>query len=126
VVVRGLKVETLLIPTIKGQIQVLPDHTHIVETLCTGILKAKLLQESNHRYFSITTGLVKIQGTQVTILSHVCEALDKIDLDRAKKALELAQLKLAKTDELSDIEIIKYQRKLERAKMRMEMAYLRG
>lgn len=124
VVVKGLECESLLIPTCRGQINVLAEHTHFLTELDTGILTAKTA--SGEYNFSVTAGTCKILGGEVTILSFTSESAEKIDLDRAKRAKEKAEQKLKGSDSLSDSDLVKYRRKLERAEMRIKLGYVRG
>ena len=122
VVVNGFHCDSLLIPTTSGQINVLKGHTHIVSELSTGILTAKT--DMGDRHFSMTAGLVKVLGDKVTILSKTSESAEQIDLERAKAAQAKAQSRL-ESKELTSVAIIKFQRKLERAKTRIRMANLK-
>jgi F-type H+-transporting ATPase subunit epsilon len=121
--VRGFECVELLIPTTMGQINVLPNHTHLLSKLDTGILTVKTSDNKFHHY-SIITGVAKLMGDKISILSKLSESRSSIDIKRAESALERAQDKLSGKDVLSDTELIKHQRKLERAKMRIKLAYL--
>ena len=125
VVVKALECEALTIPTTRGEVNVLKDHTHFLTKLETGILTAKTADQGD-RHFSVTTGTLKVLKGEVTVLSLTSESADKIDLERAKEAKKKAESKLSGVESLNDEEIIKYRRKLERAEMRMKLAYLRG
>ena len=119
-VVKGLKADSLLVPTIKGQINVLADHTHVVTRLGNGVLEVK--SSEGNRKFHVTHGSFKVLKDKVTILSTVAETEDQIDLDRAKKAEAKAKDKLSGKDNLTDEELLKFQRKLRRAEIRLKMA----
>lgn len=125
VVVKSLECESLTIPTTRGEVNVLKDHTHFLTELGTGILTAKTANEGD-RHFLVTAGTLKVLKGEVTVLSITSETADKIDLERAKEAKKKAEEKLSGNDALTDIDLIKYRRKLERAEMRMKLAYLRG
>jgi F-type H+-transporting ATPase subunit epsilon len=122
--VKDLECEDLTIPTEIGQINVLPKHTHLLTQLSTGILTAKTKSEGS-KHFSITYGVCKVMGDSVTVLSRISENKLDIDLDRAKEALRRAEEKLSGKEHLADVDLIKHQRKLERAKTRIELAYLK-
>lgn len=125
VVVKALDCEALTIPTTRGEVNVLKDHTHFLTKLETGVLTAKTADQGD-RHFSVTTGTLKVLKGEVTVLSMTSESAEKIDLERAKEAKKKAESKLSGVENLTDIEIVKYRRKLERAEMRMKLAYLRG
>ena len=115
----------LVVPTIKGEINILEGHTHLVTRLSNGIVSMKN-QEGKQRYFSVSHGLCKVLGGKVSILSMTSESAESIDIERAEKALERAKKKLSGEEILSDVDLIKQQRKLERAETRLKLAYLRN
>ena len=118
VVVKNLECDDLTIPTVRGQINILKDHTHILTELSTGVIVAK--SKVGARHFVVTAGLCKILKDQVIILANTSESADKVDLERAKAAEMKAQSILGGKDPLSDVQVIKFQRKLARAKARIQ------
>lgn len=122
IVAEGFQCDELTIPTTSGVINVLKGHTHLITELDTGILNAKL-DNGQVRHFTIAGGLCKILGDQVTILAKTSESNDSIDLERAKSAQSKAESKLQSP--LTDVQIIKFQRKLARAKARIKVANLK-
>lgn len=123
VVVKGLECNDITIPTVRGEINILPEHTHILTELGTGILTAKTTMGARH--FSVTAGLCRVLADTVTILSFNSESAEKIDLERAKSAKSKAQDRLSGKESLTDVDLIKFRRKLERAEMRLRLANLR-
>lgn len=124
ILIKGLRSSSLMVPTVKGEINVLPGHTHIVSELETGIMSVKT--DSGIRRFSITSGLLKVLGDTVNVLSTTSEAAENIDLARAKSAESKAQSRLMAKDEvLTDVDRIKFERKLQRAKARIRLANLK-
>lgn len=119
VVARNIPADSLLIPTIKGQINVLAEHTHFVTKLGLGVLT--LRGGAQERNFSVTTGVCKVLKNKVTILSLATEENIDIDVERAKKTLKFAQDKLASGEVLTEYEIEKYRRKIERAQLRIQL-----
>jgi F-type H+-transporting ATPase subunit epsilon len=122
IVARNVLAESLLIPTVRGQINVLENHTHIVTKLSTGVLTVFGGPDYADRSFSVTAGVCKILDNKVTILSNTSEEATDVNIERAKLALKNATDKLSNTEGLSDEEIVKYQRKVERAKLRIQLA----
>ncbi len=122
VVANGYSCDELTIPTETGIINVLKGHTHLISELGTGVLNAKL-GNGQSRHFTVAGGLVKVLGDTVTILAKTSESSDKIDQERAKAALSKAESRLK--GQVSSVEVIKFQRKLERAKARIRTANLK-
>ena len=121
VVVESLECKELSIPTTSGEIDVLEGHTQLITRLDTGLLKAKV-GDNRSRSFTMTTGLCKVLGEQVTILSNTTEKAEEIDVERARSAKSKAESRLQNVEALSSIERIKFQRKLDRANVRIKLA----
>ena len=122
VVAKDVPAESLIIPTIRGQINVLPDHTHVITRLSTGVLSVFGGADDPDRHFTVTYGVCKVVGDQVTILSHTSEENHELDLERAERAKQQAEDYLRSHDDLSDEDIEKYRRKIERAEIRIQLA----
>ena len=120
-VARNIPAQALLIPTSRGQINVLPDHTHVVTQLSTGMLSIFGGADDPDRHFTVTHGICKVLEDKIVILSNTSEEQHEIDADRASRALKFAQDKLA-SESLNDEELVKYQRKVDRALLRLQLA----
>ncbi len=123
-VIKGIECSEITVPTVRGEINILPDHTHILTELGTGVLTAKTT-DGSVRHFSVTAGLCRVMQDAVTILSFTSERPQDIDVERAKAAKAKAASRLAGESNLSDLELIKFRRKLERADMRLRLGNLR-
>ena len=121
VLVKDLPAESLLVPTESGQINVLENHTHIVTKLTTGLLSVFGSADDPDRFFSITAGVCKVLNDKVVILTQVSEESHEIDTERAKLSLQNAEQMLS-NESMSDEDVEKYQRKVERSKLRLQMA----
>lgn len=123
VVIKELECNDIIIPTVRGEINVLPEHTHILTELSTGVLSAKT--SMGVRHFTITAGLCRVLKDTVTILSFTSEKAEDVDLERAKSAKAKAMDRLSGKESLSDVDLIKFRRKLERAELRIRLANLK-
>ena len=123
VVEKNIDATSVTINTVWGEINVLPEHTHIISELAPGTVTVKT--PNGDRHFFTTVGIVKILKDRITILCDVSEKAEKIDKERAERAKKLALAKLASKEHLNELDIIKYTRKLERAEQRLKLAYLR-
>lgn len=124
-VVQNVKCTELTIPTVDGEIQVLANHTHILTQLETGLLTAKT-ESGEKRHFAISTGVCKVLKDKISVLAVTAEAPEKIDIERAEKAKKAAQEILNnQTRIMSDVELIKFRRKVERADARMRTANIK-
>ncbi len=116
IVAKGVPADSVHIPTTRGLINILPNHTHLITKLDTGLLTCATGSQENQ--FVMTTGIVKVLGKQITVLAQVAEDAKYVDTARAEKALKLAKQKLSGNETLSDDDLEKYRRKLSRAFLR--------
>jgi F-type H+-transporting ATPase subunit epsilon len=123
VVIKDLECHDITIPTVRGEINILPEHTHILTELSTGVLTAKTAMGIRH--FSVTAGLCRVLKDTITILSFTSESAAVIDIERAKAAKAKALDRLSGKDSLNDVDLIKFRRKLQRAELRLRLANLR-
>ena len=121
IVAKNVSAESLLIPTSRGQINVLENHTHLITKLSTGVLTLFGGADYADRNFLITVGVCKILENKITILANTAEESSDVDVERAKLALQRAEEKLKNPDSLSTEEVEKFTRKVERAKLRIQM-----
>jgi F-type H+-transporting ATPase subunit epsilon len=122
VIARGVVAESLLVETSRGQINILKDHTHMITNLGTGQVSIFGGESDPDRFFSVTKGICKVLNDKVTILADTSEESHEIDVERATQSLENAKNILATSDSLTDVEIEKYRRKVERAQLRLQLA----
>jgi len=121
IIAKGIPAESLLIPTIRGQINVLENHTHLVTKLAPGVLSVFGGADYADRHFALSTGVCKILEDKIVILSNTAEESSDVDVERAKLALKNAEEHLKHTEGLSQEDIEKFQNKLERAKIRIQL-----
>lgn len=121
VVAKEVPCESLIIPTVRGQINVLPEHTHLITELDNGHMTIFGGADDPTRSFNLTGGICKVLQNKVTILTTAGEEDQDVDLERAKLALENAMEHL-KNGDLSRDDFEKYSRKIERAKLRIQIA----
>ena len=126
ILVKDLPALSLLVPTTRGQINVLGNHTHIITKLSNGLLSVFGGPDDADRHFMVTTGICKVLGCKIHVLAHVLEESHGIDAERAKRALANAERILSSRDDLSDEEIFKYRNKVERAHLRIQIAKRSG
>lgn len=120
VLFQNVEAQSLIVPTVNGQINVLPEHTHVVSQLDTGIMEMKTANGVERIH--LTTGICKVLKDRVTIMSRVAEKAEDIELARAENALKKAESRLKGGEEYTDEESIKYQRKMARAQLRIQLS----
>jgi F-type H+-transporting ATPase subunit epsilon len=125
IVAKDIPAESLLVPTVKGQINVLAQHTHIVSKLETGLISVFGGADDADRFFTVSTGVCKVLDNKITILAGTSEEKQEIDQVRAEEALKNAE-EVLNTQALSDEDYQKWQRKKERAQLRIQLSQFKG
>ena len=104
VVASSIEAKSIKVETLRGEINILPEHTHLITSLYTGLLK--IVDSGNKVHsFTVSKGICKVLGNKITILSSDSLKPADVDVDSIKKeSLEISQ-KLQKTDLMTDLEI---------------------
>jgi F-type H+-transporting ATPase subunit epsilon len=122
VLAKNLPAESLLLPTLRGEINILPEHTHLITQLSKGALTIFSAEdEEDDRSFFISDGICKVLKNKVVIMASLGEEVNHINLERAQKSLEHSMGEL-KTKTLSPHEFDELVNKIERAKLRIQLA----
>ncbi|HKX26672.1 MAG TPA: F0F1 ATP synthase subunit epsilon [Blastocatellia bacterium] len=111
-------VDEVVVPGLNGELGILPDHAPLISQLKTGVLNYRLGQERKELH--ISGGFVEVLSDRVSVLSDVAEKAEEIDLERARRAKERAERRLASGDE--DLDFRRADLKLQRALVRIQLA----
>jgi len=112
------KIEEVTIPGTEGEFGVLVGHASLLSSVKFGELN--FTKDSKKQYYAINTGYAEVTSHKVTILVETAEKADMIDVERAKRAKEIATEKLAKmSKEDPDYERVKDA--LDRAEIRLKI-----
>ena len=122
IIAKAIPAESLLIPTVRGQINVLENHTHIVTKLSTGVLTVFGGPDYADRNFMVSSGVCKILEGKIVILANTAEESTDVNVERAKLSLQNAEDKLKNTEGLTAEEVDEYVQKAERARLRIQLA----
>lgn len=111
------KVSAVSIPGTKGSFQVLHNHAPLISTFDIGIIRIDLL-DNTKKVYSTSGGSIEVLNNKVLILSDTMEAVESIDLERARKSKARAEERLAKRS--PDIDIKRARSSLARALNRIK------
>lgn len=87
------KVNSVTIPTFKGEITVLPHHTNLFSLLVEGVIKIK--KGENEDYLAIGGGYLETDGSELHILVSKAYGQSEIDEELISGAIESAKKILA-------------------------------
>ena len=116
-------IEGVSIPTMEGEITILPDHLPIISAVKPGELKIK--KGGKYEYFSIAKGVLECDGKTITLLTDAAERAEEIDEKRAKEAKERAK-KIMENVKQGEEAYADAVAQLERALARLRIAKKRG
>ena len=113
------EVDVVVATSVEGEFAVLYGHVPFLASLAVGELKFK--DGGNTDYAVITGGFSEVTGSKVTILAEAAELAREIDVDRARRARERAEQRLAKSAS-EQINYARAEAALRRAMLRMRVA----
>ena len=98
-------VDTVVIPTIDGEIGILPGHIPLLTQVDAGELRVQ--KGGKTELLAVGTGFAEVDGDKVSILAESAIEEAKIDVDAVEKALQRAQDALSGKDKLDSAEVEK-------------------
>jgi len=113
------EVTSVSFPTTEGEITILPGHIPIIAAIKPG--EVRLSKEGKEQYFSITKGVIEVDGQSITLLTDAAEHAEEINEKRAEEARAKAKELMAqeRQDEEGYAEAVA---QLERAMSRIKIA----
>jgi len=120
-ILTDVAVSEVFIPTTTGEVNILEGHAPLMALLDVGVLRYKLSGQNQLEQVAISWGYLEVSKDQITVLAETAETAESIDLERAQEALKRAEKTLLGPD-LEQEQFKKYQLKLERAMIRVQVA----
>lgn len=112
-------VKGVQMPGAKGSFEVKTLHADIISTLDIGQILVRKSDGDNQR-FAVSGGFVEVHDNKLTLLAEAAEAVDEIDVERAKEAKKRAQERLNAED--SDIDRERAEKSKARAQNRIKLS----
>lgn len=97
-------VESVVIPTVEGEVGILPGHIPLLTQVNEGELRVS--KDGQTVMLAVAGGFAQIEGDRVSVLAEHAVREDLIDADAVEKAIQRAQeaLKQAPTLEPAEVE----------------------
>lgn len=115
--------QIVMAPGSEGEFGVLIGHTPFMAALKTGTLRYRDNAGTEH-YIFVSGGFAEALPTKVTVLAESAERRRDIDAERARRAMERAQQRLAAAQD--EIDFTRARAALERALYRLRMVESRS
>ena len=114
-------VDEVIVPALGGELGILPEHTPLISQLQTGVLTYR--KDNDRKSILVSGGFVEVLPSRVSVLADIAERPEEIDVERAMRARERAEKRIAAGAQGSaDVDVKRAQLKLERAIARTELA----
>lgn len=112
--------EMVSVKGIGGELGFLPNHIPFVTPLT--INPVRIINEGKTEYIAVHGGFVEVRPDQITILAKAAELPSQIDVERARRAKQRAEERLAKAHQDDSIDVIRAENALKRAMVRLNLA----
>jgi len=103
----------------QGEFGILPGHVPFLTPLQAGELRYR--KNNQLEYMAVTGGFAEVSNNKVTVLAEAAEKAREIDLDRAKRAKERAEKRLAQAKSEA-LDYIRAEAALKRSLLRLRVA----
>jgi len=114
-------VDIVTAPGIDGEFGVLANHAPFLSVIKTGTLVFK--QDKREKFLMVSSGFAEVSNNKVTFLVETAEFGHEIDVDRALRARERAEERLAQAQaHAEDLDRIRAEVALQRAVARITVA----
>ena len=90
------EVEMVVVPTLDGEVGILPLHAPLVGAMRAGEVRIKFGETTE--WFASSGGYIQVHEDKVIILADDAVIASQIDVERARQALVLAQQRLAELE----------------------------
>ena len=114
--------EEMQIPGKNGYLGILPGHAPLITELAVGQISYRNGGETH--YLCVAWGFAEVLPDKVTILAETAERGEDVDCERAQKAKERAEKRLASND--PQVDVPRAQNSLARANTRLDVAAKEG
>jgi F-type H+-transporting ATPase subunit epsilon len=106
---------------VEGQLGVLAGHAPMIAELTIGELVVRP-QSGEPRHFATTGGVLRVERDGATVLADAAEEAERIDVERARAALERAQQRLRGPRATPGMDLLRAELALARALNRLRVA----
>ena len=117
--VLSTQAEVVVCPGAEGQFGVLPGHIPFLSALEIGEMYYKAGGKTE--YLAVSGGFAEVTGEKVTIVAESAEKGREIDVERAKRAAERAEKRIAQ-GKTAEIDWARAEAAMRRSLMRMKVA----
>ncbi len=117
------EVDAVNLRTAEGEAAFLPGHAPLIGSVEPGLVRLDRSDGTQVR-LAVHGGFVHVENDRVQVLTPVAELADEIDVERARRAVEAAEARLAELRgaDAEDPALVEVEAALRRARVRIEVA----
>ena len=113
------EVDVVVATSMDGEFGVLAGHVPFLASLAIGEMRFR--DGNQTEYAAVAGGFAEVTGEKMTVLAEAAELAREIDVDRARRAKERAEQRMAQTKQ-EEIDYARAESSLKRAIMRLRAA----
>ena len=114
-------VDSITLPTMMGEITILPHHIPLVAALVPGV--ATVRKNSHDQYLAVSGGFIEVRsGSQVVVLADTAERAEELSEEKIEAARARAREVLAGLHDREDVAFAQAASLLERELARLKVA----
>ncbi|KKR34606.1 MAG: protein AtpC [Candidatus Magasanikbacteria bacterium GW2011_GWA2_40_10] len=115
------EISQVSIPTMNGEITILPNHIPLVSVLKAGELKIK--DKDGEHNMAVSGGFLEVRGNnEIVILADHAERVADIDLQKAEEARQRAEEQMKQIQNVQDVDYARLQAVIDRETNKMRVA----
>ncbi len=115
------EITQISVPTVEGEITVLPSHLPLVSILKPGVLELKKI-DGSIEIISVSGGFVEVLHDKIIILADTAERAEEIDIARAEEARKRAEESIKNSRNIDSVEFAHLSAMLEKELARARSA----
>ena len=109
------------VPTVEGEVTILPNHIPLISILKAGELRFKDAQGENQ--MAVSGGFLEVRGkNQIVILADSADRAKEIDINKAEEAKKRAEEQMANLKNAQDVDYAKLQAVIDRELNKLKIA----
>ena len=115
------EIDELIVPTVNGEIAILPNHVNLLTQIDAGEMVIKV--KKKEQVLAVTGGFLQIQNNNITVLSDFAIRSEEIDAKQALEAQKRAEEMLKKNKEdMSERDFAQVQADMRKAILELKVA----
>jgi len=113
--------DSVTLPTMEGEITILPNHLPLVSVLVPG--EARVVHKGEEILMAVSGGFIEVQpGSRVVVLADTAERAEELDIEKIEEAKKKAEKALEEKRDLDEENFAEAAAALERELARLKVA----